>query len=344
MTSTRAAGTPDQTRLYAQSVSRLEAENPIAVDACPVCHAEQAVPLYAISGCASQLVVCVDCRLGRLHPIPDSDTIRALYPDYYYGSPGSKFRTSIEKMVRIVGKRQSRFVAKGLTESARVLDVGCGRGVMLSAMADLGFEVHGTDISELATQGVDSRAEIRIAANLSDALYPESFFDVVVIWHVLEHLTNPRETLEEVHRVLRPGGRIVVAVPNFSSLQARLAGSAWFHLDLPRHLFHFPLHSLRRILAEVGFEVGQDYHFSLRQNPFGWIQSMLNCIPRLQRNVLYSLLHRNRTGVRPNFTTRLALGFVLTALIPPALLATVVGTVFRRGATVHIEGICLESK
>ncbi len=344
MISTRTAGTPDQAKLYDRSVSCLEATDPIAVEACPVCCAEQAVPRFEISGCASQLVVCADCGLGRLHPIPDSETIRALYPDYYYGSPGTKFRTSIEKLVRIVGRRQCRFIAKSLTGSARVLDVGCGRGVMLSAMADLGFEVHGTDISKLATQGVDPRAEIRIAPNLSDALYPESYFDVVVIWHVLEHLRNPRETLEEIHRVLRPGGRIVVAVPNFSSLQARLTGSAWFHLDLPRHLFHFPLHSLRRILTEVGFDPGQDYHFSLRQNPFGWIQSILNRIPGLQRNGLYSLLHRNMIDGRPRFGTRLALGFVLTALIPPALLATVVGTVFRRGATVHIEAIRLERK
>ena len=337
MASAPSAHTAERAGLYAQSVSHIQATDSVTVDACPVCRSDQAVPRFEIADFASRLAVCVECGLGRLDPIPDSSTIAALYPDYYYGAPGNKFRPSIEKLVRIVGNRQSRFIAKGLSKSARVLDVGCGRGVMLSAMADLGFEVHGTDISKAATTGVDPRADIRIARNLSDAGYPASFFDVVVVWHVLEHLRDPRETLEEIHRVLRPGGRIVVAVPNFSSLQAQLTGSAWFHLDLPRHLFHFPLHSLRKLLIEVGFEPGQDYHFSLRQNPFGWIQSILNCVPGLERNGLYSLLHRNSIGAQPKPAKRIGLSLALAALVLPALLATVVGTLFRRGATVHIE-------
>ena len=76
-----------------------------------------------------------------------------------------------------------------------------------------------------------------------------------MIWHVLEHLHDPKGALLEARRILRPGGRLVVAVPNFSSLQARWAGAAWFHLDLPRHLWHFPLAALRRLLADCGFEI-----------------------------------------------------------------------------------------
>ena len=63
--------------------------------------------------------------------------------------------------------------------------------------------------------------------------------------------------------------RLIVAVPNFSSWQARWAGAAWFHLDLPRHLFHFPLPALRRLLEECGLACRSEHHFSLRQNPFG---------------------------------------------------------------------------
>jgi SAM-dependent methyltransferase len=163
----------------------------------------------------------------------------------------------------------------------------------------------------------------------------------VLIWHVLEHLEHPRETLEEVHRILRPGGRLVVAVPNFASLQAEWSGAAWFHLDLPRHLYHFPLAALRRLLDDTGFEPISDHHFSLRQNPFGWIQSALNRVASLPRNGLYTLLQRRAPRSPAPFDTRMRVlllgGF---ALLAPAALAAAVWDAFReRGATVHVVSL-----
>jgi 2-polyprenyl-3-methyl-5-hydroxy-6-metoxy-1,4-benzoquinol methylase len=167
-----------------------------------------------------------------------------------------------------------------------VLDVGCGRGVLLAPLAELGFDVHGVEMSEEAVGGADPRADVRIATRLSDAGYESSFFDEVIIWHTLEHMADPRGTLQECHRVLRPGGRLIVAVPNFSSAQARWSGPAWFHLDAPRHLYHFPLPALRQLIERCGFVCSSEHHFSLRQNAFGWIQSALNRFSRQPRNAL----------------------------------------------------------
>lgn len=107
-----------------------------------------------------------------------------------------------------------------------MLDVGCGRGVILGALADRGIEAHGVEISAEAARGADPRAEIRIAPPLADASYAAEYFDEGVIWHVLEHLDDACGTLLEIHRILRPGGRRIVAVPNFSSAQARWSGAA----------------------------------------------------------------------------------------------------------------------
>jgi len=305
---------------------------------CPVCGCDRAHARFEVEGMASPVVVCDRCGLGRFDPMPDPEAVRAYYPDEYYGEPGTKFQPLIENLVRIVGERHISFLSRGLAPGARVLDVGCGRGVVLGPLADRGFEVHGVEISAEATRGADPRAEIRIAPRLADAGYDAEFFDTVIIWHVLEHLRDPRAVLEEAHRILRPGGRLIVAVPNLSSLQARWTGPAWFHLDLPRHLHHFSLRSLEELIERTGFEVDSAHHFSLRQNPFGWIQSFLNRVTGLPRNGLYTLLHRRSSGQAPPFdaATRRRLWLGLVLLAPPALLLMVMETLLRSGATVHV--------
>ena len=308
------------------------------VPSCLVCRAETAHPHFEIDNLTTRVVVCTECGLGRLHPMLDSDEIAALYPPDYYGEPGTKFQPLVERLVRFIGERHITFLSRGLAPRSRILDVGCGRGVILGALANRGFEVHGLEISAEAARGADPRAEIRIANRLADADYPPESFDEIIIWHVLEHLSDPRETLEAAHRILKPGGRLIVAVPNFSSLQSRWTGGAWFHLDLPRHIYHFPLKSLGMLLESTGFSVGTAYHFSLRQNPFGWIQSVLNRFGSLPRNGLYTMLHRRSIDEPAPFdaTTRAWLWFWLIAGTPIALAATLGETVLRSGGSVHI--------
>jgi SAM-dependent methyltransferase len=283
-------------------------------------------------------VTCSGCGLGRLQPQPSREEISTFYPAEYYGVTGSKFEPVVETMVRCVGARHARLLSRGIPRGGRVLDFGCGRGVTLSALADRGFEVHGVEMSREAAQGADPRARIRIAPRLAEAAYPEAHFDQVVMWHVLEHLPDPRETLDEVYRILRPHGRLIVAVPNSSSLQARWAGESWFHLDLPRHLFHFPLSALVALLERCGFDSEARYHFSLRQNPFGWVQSALNRCHRIPRNSLYQRLHR-RTGRDDELADRsmrfqLCLAYFIG--MPVGLAASMVAALLRQGATVSV--------
>ena len=131
--------------------------------------------------------------------------------------------------------------------------------------------------------------------------------------------------------------RLIVAVPNASSAQARWTGAGWFHLDLPRHLYHFPLSALRRLLAVSGFEELSAHHFSLRQNPFGWVQSLLNRSRRLPRNGLYTLLQPQSGAaarLSPAVRRRLRLAYWLG--MPPAVGLSVLTTLLRQGATVSV--------
>lgn len=325
------------TSLYGVGVTPALETSPVTVTACPVCERTTAVPRYTIEGIEARIVVCEKCGLGRLFPVPSPGQIRDFYPDSYYGSTGRKFEGLVETFVRIVAARQATFLSRDLPDGGRVLDVGCGRGIMLRAFADRGFEVHGTEVSAAATRGVDPRATLHITSCLADANLPKGTFDQIVLWHVFEHLPDPRGTVMEIHRLLKPGGKCVIAVPNFSSLQSRMTGAGWFHLDPPRHLYHFPVDTLRRLLTDGGFQCTSEHHFSLRQNPFGWVQSALNCIPSLPRNGLYVRLHRSGSHEKP-FSRPLRQFFRMFFLLgmPVAVVMSVLTAILRQGATVTV--------
>ncbi len=305
---------------------------------CPLCGRQGVDARYSIGGLASCVVVCRGCDAGFLNPPLSLEEIAAQYPPTYYGSTGRKFTRLVELGVRVVGRRHVRFLARQLEPGGRVLDVGCGRGILLQELCRQGFEAHGFEVSRAAAEGADPRIQLRIADDLMLANYPAEYFDQVIIWHVLEHVGDPREYLAEIHRILKPGGEVIIAVPNFSSTQARWTGPAWFHLDLPRHLFHFSMKSLKQLIDATGFDVISEHHFSLRQNPFGWVQSVLNMTDRLPRNGLYELLHAGRQNRPLSFSTVTKAIFWLAFLVgmPVGLAIEIVAAFFRRGATVHV--------
>ncbi len=321
--------------LYSRAIETAAVQTPITIPPCQVCRGEKAQPAFDIEHLKTKLLICAGCGLGLLHPQPSAEEIDSFYPPDYYGESGNKFEPLVEALVRLVADRHARFWTRGLPAGGRVLDLGCGRGVLLKAFLDRGFEGHGVEFSASALQGIDSRALVRIEQNLRKCNFPANHFDQIMIWHVLEHLPDPREVLLECHRILKPGGRVVIAVPNFSSLQARWAGPAWFHLDLPRHLFHFPVMALQRLLADCGFDSTSQNHFSQRQNTFGWVQSALNRFRWLPRNGLYTLL-QSHSGSAIRRPTRCLLRLAYWLGMPPALALSVLTAGSHSGATVTV--------
>jgi SAM-dependent methyltransferase len=324
--------------LYDRRVRSDPAQKLVEVPSCIVCDETRARTTYRVEGVEAPIVVCYGCGLGRYHPMPDDDEVTSFYSAEYYGEPGTKFRPVIEKLVRLVGQRHVAFLSRDLSAGARVLDIGCGRGVLLDPLMELGFEAHGIELTEEAVDGADPRAEIRIAGHVRDAGYADEFFEEIILWHVLEPLPDPGGTLKECCRIMKPGGRIIVSLPNFGSFQSRVSGAAWFHLDPPRHLFHFPTKALSRLLERCGFECESVHHFSLRQNPFGWIQSALNRFSRLPRNALYSYLYQTDPAKRPKLgrAARLGMWSFFLAASPFAFAISVLMAAARNGATIHV--------
>lgn len=138
---------------------------------------------------------------------------------------------------------------------APLLDVGCGDGLLLQNLRSLGWDGQGVELDPEAAAATRGRGIPVFNGSIQDAGFADGQFAAVTMSHVIEHLTNPAETLAEIRRVLRPGGHLVVMTPNASSSLHRVFGAEWFPLDAPRHLLLHSPQSLRRILEDAGFTV-----------------------------------------------------------------------------------------
>lgn len=137
-------------------------------------------------------------------------------------------------------------------KGARLLDVGCGNGEMLAYMAELGWQVEGVE-TDLAAAAVARARGVHVhVGDLHSLRLPDEYADAVTLVHVLEHVRQPVAVLAECARLVRPGGVLVVATPNASSLGHRLFKRAWMSLDPPRHLWVFDPRSLRLAASRAG--------------------------------------------------------------------------------------------
>ena len=311
---------------------------------CPACQAEETEVVWpAPRPQPFHLERCRRCQLVFTVPRLNPDEMLAYYDDRYYGKNNVRFGPVFERLVGWCRRRRAdkicQFVPRG-----RVLDVGCGRGHILANLRDRGWKVQGVELNEPAVRhardvlGLDVRVE-----SFDAARFPAEHFDVVILWHVLEHLTDINAVLSGCARILRPGGLLAISVPNIDSWQATLTGNQWFHLDLPRHYHHFSEQWLRNNLSQHALRVVEVNHFAFEQNPFGWIQSILNCCG-LPRNLLYDMLKSGsaKTISRPFGEFPLAsigslAGFV--GLLVPALFMLIPETIFHRGATIDLFAI-----
>jgi SAM-dependent methyltransferase len=210
-----------------------------------------------------------------------------------------------------------------------LLDIGAGRGRFVASARAAGWSASGIEPSARGVEAARSVYGIELErASLADA---SGAYDAVSMWHVLEHLDDPGGALVHVHGWLRPGGGLVVGVPNLGSAQAAIGGARWFHLDLPRHRTHFTVAGLRAALETAGFEVVAVHHVLAEHNPFGMWQSAVSRLTS-RPSYLFHLLKRNA----PWRSRDLAITLLALPLVPLAVLAELAAGLARRGGTVAV--------
>jgi SAM-dependent methyltransferase len=158
-------------------------------------------------------------------------------------------------------------------------------------------------------------------------------FDCVTLWHSLEHMRDPRRTLETIRSLLAEDGVVLIAVPDNGGWQARLFGTRWFHLDVPRHLFHFEQRSLETLLRSAGFQCIRRWRQEFEYDLMGWVQSALNAVCATP-NVFFDLARGRAT--RAGWAERAGNwigGAVLSAIALPLVVA---GAIAFRGGTLIV--------
>lgn len=204
------------------------------------------------------VVQCQDCGLCFTNPRPSVRSIASFYPPSYpphLQAPRTMTARAGRRLLRLLGAVDPAGQATH-QGARRLLDFGCGSGRFLVGARAHGWQTTGMEVSVVAKRAAAETGVPVIQGTLPHADLEAGSFDVITMRHSLEHVHEPLETLRQAYRLLAPGGKILVVVPNIGGLPFRWFGRAWVGLDLPRHLTHFTPRTLRRMLACAGFEVG----------------------------------------------------------------------------------------
>jgi SAM-dependent methyltransferase len=305
---------------------------------CPACGHGAPETVFPSTEPGFSVLRCPDCGLGRTWPPVEADKIGAWYPEQYYGKGNVRFNALFEKMIRWFRRRRAAVIHNRVPRGP-VLDVGCGRGFLLSYLRDFGYEAHGVEFSETAAWHARNVLKLPVAVeDFATSPREKERYNAVIFWHSLEHFSNPVGAIARASEALKTGGVLAVAVPNYGSRQARLFGRRWFHLDVPRHYFHFTERSLEAILARHRLRIVQLDHFSFEQNPYGTLQSLYNALG-FRFNLLYTLL-KDRSArldelMRYPFQVA-AIVLLLPALLPLSLALAPLEALLRTGGTIEL--------
>lgn len=220
---------------------------------------------------------CGECGALFLDPMLSELELGSFYPEVYYSHQpvpaarsGHGWRQRLRAALLPIAPKEPDFETAG-----RMLDIGCGSGWMLDHYEDLGWEAEGVEYSESACEAGRAAGRSIRAGSLLDARFPDDHFDYVRSNHSFEHMNNPHETLDEMARILKPGGTLFLGVPDSSGLTARIFQDEWYYIGAPVHVINYDRRNLGELLQRHGFEVTRTVSNSNHGGTIGSLQSWI---------------------------------------------------------------------
>lgn len=233
---------------------------------CPVCSGNKFKPFiscidHTVSRETFHIVQCEECGFRFTNPRPDEKEIGRYYISEEYISHSGTSRGLVNKIYGLVRNHTIKQKVKLINQvsgiryraSRNILDMGCGTGEFLQACKTDGWEVTGIEPSEIARK--HAKENYGIDAMIPERLFElkEKKFNVITLWHVLEHVHQLDKTINQIGTILLENGTLIIAVPNCNSWEAKKYAEHWAAWDVPRHLYHFTEKDIRAIFKKHNF-------------------------------------------------------------------------------------------
>ena len=239
----------------------------IVYTACPCCNSESIASVlfardHTVSDEIFEIWQCNDCTARFTQNFPDKSEIVKYYKSENYISHSDTKKGFINSLYHSVRKRTLRskriLIEKNIgLSSGKILDIGGGIGAFLHTMKQAGWEVTGVEPDEKARENAKKLYGINLQSpkELTNLL-PQTF-DAITLWHVLEHVHELHEYVSQLKKLLKPTGYLFIAVPNYTSYDARVYKEFWAGYDIPRHLYHFSPTSIKKLLFQHGLQLNE---------------------------------------------------------------------------------------
>lgn len=231
---------------------------------CPVCNGTAINPLltakdHTVSKEDFVIWQCGECNLRFTQDVPDENTIGPYYQSPDYISHSNTDKGLLNKLYQRVRKHTLEQKAKLITgytkEKGSLLDIGTGIGAFLSVMSEKGWTVKGIEPDAVARKKAANLFGLELDEPSALHNLPPESFDAITLWHVLEHVHRLHEYVERLKNLLAVGGKIFIAVPNYTSADAAAYRNYWAAYDVPRHLYHFAPESIEKLMTAHGLKL-----------------------------------------------------------------------------------------
>lgn len=231
---------------------------------CPICDNHSFsnylnVEDYTVSHKEFTIQQCNSCYFLFTNPRPSEDEIGTFYQSEEYISHHDEGKTLMSKVYTSVRdytiKQKVKLINELAGKPGSMLDIGCGTGNFLQACKESGWQISATE----PDSGAREVASKRVGASISQSIYSPQFvgkkYDIITMWHVLEHVHLLNETVKWLQEHLNPGGKIIIAVPNPQSYDAQRYGRFWAAYDVPRHLYHFTKKTMKLLMEKHSLRI-----------------------------------------------------------------------------------------
>ena len=237
----------------------------ILYDACPCCGQKNIASVlsaedYTVSHERFEIWECKDCSIRFTQKIPDINEIGSYYQSENYISHSDTNEGIINKLYHKVRNRtlikKRNMIKKASRKSlGSILDVGCGTGAFLNTMQRSGWQITGLEPDDTARRKAKELYNLDLESSEKLFSLPVNSFDAITMWHVLEHVHELHNYINKLRDLLKAGGKLFIAVPNYTSYDAKVYEQFWAAYDVPRHLYHFSPASMRKLLSIHSLEV-----------------------------------------------------------------------------------------